>query len=329
VLAIEPLALFCEDVSKSDYVKRFFSRLFELDLLTGVYDGTLFIHEESIAALCDSGRYPVGHHFDNYLASVGMEDVYASHDIIKVFNSIIDKSVVDYSIWNIEDVIFEGSVVDGVDQSQIDSYFISPEENFYSLLACNEGNILNIRRNVLPYVVWDKETIDVETNVICVVPEHAVSCSIDEPLRVNAGFPVIGLNASFADVADVASIWQWAEAASDLHIAIRLGAYRLLKVEIPGIELHDVPRFVIGSEFYDSLGRNQGLGTAPFAQLCLECSARVIAGMPKSPLEPFRVAAGSGSAARKRARDGAVAKRTHLTTRAFSDHCRSYPAAAK
>jgi hypothetical protein len=102
-------------------------------------------------------------------------------------------------------------------------------------------------------------------------------------------------------------LWNMASSGVILHLAIAAKAVEIESSAGTATKLAAVPRFSIGSEFWHSARINNAGSNGTHAGTVLDTCARLIIGAPKSKISEFR-----GS---PRARDGAIAYRTHITKR--------------
>lgn len=105
-----------------------------------------------------------------------------------------------------------------------------------------------------------------------------------------------------------AALWNRAENCRDLHLAIMLEAFSIMRTMSPDTSLNMIPTFHIGSEFYASVFRNGAGPGGVLADTVRETCARLILGNSKYAIKPL-LKAGK----KKKRSDGAFAFRTHVT----------------
>ncbi|MNT09964.1 hypothetical protein D3C72_1447730 [compost metagenome] len=104
-------------------------------------------------------------------------------------------------------------------------------------------------------------------------------------------------------------LWKSAIIASDFYFAISIKVMEILKSSGKTPSFYDVPRFVLGSGFIQSIRNHGGFGDNQFSGTILDCCARVVLGNPKEPLKPF-----GRPKQMVRDRDSAKALRSHITS---------------
>lgn len=106
-------------------------------------------------------------------------------------------------------------------------------------------------------------------------------------------------------------VWEVWNNATGEQAAIDAISLCVAEIEESGVARDDKAKFRIGARFLES-ARGWGFGNrSDYARLLIESCARIVLGIPKQSLEPFRESANSP---RQRIReDGALAYRTHLT----------------
>ena len=106
-------------------------------------------------------------------------------------------------------------------------------------------------------------------------------------------------------------LWDVWSNATDEQAAIDAIKLCIAEIDVSGKMSIQRPKCQIGSRFLESAS-NWGFGSrCDYARLLIESCARIILGIPKHPVEPFRE---SATSSRQRNRsDGALAYRTHLT----------------
>ena len=105
-------------------------------------------------------------------------------------------------------------------------------------------------------------------------------------------------------------VWNRAEDAFDIHLAVSLEAFKILKKMKPKAGLAEIPFFHVGTEFYRSLMVNSAGPTGPLAHIVREACARLVLAHSKYSVRPLR---GSSRKQKVRSSDGAEAFRTHVT----------------
>jgi hypothetical protein len=110
-------------------------------------------------------------------------------------------------------------------------------------------------------------------------------------------------------------VWDNATANREVHLAIALEALRLLRTSDATVSLKSLPRFDIGSRFYDSLLRNGAGPYSRFGGAVRETCARLILGAAKYEVKELLTSRG-GKRAKMQPRvraDGSPAFRTHIS----------------
>jgi hypothetical protein len=106
-------------------------------------------------------------------------------------------------------------------------------------------------------------------------------------------------------------VWEVWRNATDERAAVNAINLCVAEIEESGVRPERKPEFRLGASFLES-ARRWGFGNrSDYARLLIESCARIVLGIPKHSVEPFRESADSHQ---QRSRDGgALAYRTHLT----------------
>jgi hypothetical protein len=120
---------------------------------------------------------------------------------------------------------------------------------------------------------------------------------------------VLSVPSAFGCCLDPLAVWREAETTTALRWAIQGEAERIARVS----GRTSVKEFLIGTEFLRLLREHQCLGEGRYSSLVLTKCSQVVADLGNVEVHDFRESEAPSSPARRRAIDGAVGKRVHIT----------------
>jgi hypothetical protein len=250
--------------------------------------------------LIDCGLYPSEKIFKKNLILQNLTEVYSSRDITNLIHQIIEKSK-EYTS-DIEVEIKHPLIEPEKNHPQLTrNDYISNElfmisllnesskDGFTNIISCNtpNKNPINIRAELIRIIDKSGQLED-KPNYVKTIN---ILNSLDDFL-FSIGSEKLYLNAQNHDA---------------YLAAINLKALELLKEADSTFILKP---FTFGKHFFTSLFENQCGPNEKFGSVCFDTIARVVAGMPKYELKPFRISAASQD---QKNRNGDLAFRTHVT----------------
>ncbi|MFQ2313633.1 hypothetical protein [Aeromonas dhakensis] len=268
----------------------------KLDILT---------EDDAIQKLIDVDLYPSEPIFKENLIKNGLSDEFSSHDIVTMIHSIIERSEkiseytdifdVDYKTVETTPPIDEENLKVNLDGFIHGLVFISVLNDILGLnlyLISNQyhsNSEVNLKSDQIIYYRENCETINLYNKNISLLPS------------INNFLLTIGSEI----------IWNTVSNNNSLYLSIYT---RILELQIEvgdDSQEFDFESFSIGDNFISSLEQHQCAPGQRFGTACFETMARVIFGMPKYEVKPFRENISANSPIRTRGTDKAY--RTHVT----------------
>jgi hypothetical protein len=271
----------------------------------------IFVTPQTIAALHESGSFPIRQTVHSLIKSAGWETRFAPDDLVRMFHSIVERAWGSDRCFGIRDILLDTD------------FFLQPaaatattheslnlcELQFYACCAIAESRLIQIDKVVIPYNSGTSRTIQVSGTILLVEPDNL---NLDG-VKIDFALATTPLGASFFDSLDPTLIWRHARGDEDLYLAILVSAYQRLRERGADIDWRDISNFRIGSTFLNSLQRNSSFREMEFSSQVLDVCTRIIAGEAAQISRPFRQTANQHSAVRTRPRDRAHAYRSHIS----------------
>ena len=310
-IVIEPsyIALDEREIANGDELERRLSalraarRLIEVDHAVAVLTA-----EETSTALLDCGYYPFDGRLGTLLRRFGLGSIYTENDLRVIVQDIIVRSNSLQEFVGVSMALYDNDIQ------------VSPQcDEFYTNNALLELFVEVL--GVLAAAMTPRPRLAETVRVCC--PASITLSGVEFSGTLSASEPDVGYNGkvrqeimisdqyqNFILSLDGGGLWRSAESADDVVFALLVGA---LKRGVATGKFHnaaDIPLFGVGSEFMDSLARNQAGGAARFASVTYETAVGVICG---DSGRAMRVTKRGGSVQRSRA-DGGLAWRSHITS---------------
>lgn len=316
-IVVDPYLLCLPDPCHSaDSLDKFVENILAWSECLGRSCFDVLVSDSCKAALMDDNQYPYQHRLRSLLKQFDVEHV--DHETVAtVVRSLIERTPSLEDAYGLRTVLY-------------DEHDVRPQWLLTRLTVATRGAFSETLVMLAVYWSWMKpdganafiasvmESRNVEDTQI------AVSCTVHDlegdqvspeltarlPVRIQGEFEFLGSYADFLSGADSAELWNKGTSVPGAMAAIQKTIEHLLKVG--AATESQVGKFSLGSKFLES-ARLWGFGSRQdYAMVLIESCARIVVGLPKNELAPFRVDANANSAQRQR-EDGAHAFRTHLT----------------
>ena len=264
--------------------------------------------EETSAALLKYGYYPFDGRLGKLLRRFGLQDIYTENDFRIIVQDIIGKS-------NSLEEFLEVSAVMYNDQRAVNPGC----GEFYS-----NHRLLELFVEVLGVIaaaIVVRPDLGERVRVCC--PASVSVREVEFCGRLEASEPDLGYSGEVQQGIRIAdryqdfilsldgwALWRTAENADDVVLALLVGAVKRGIASGNVRKVSDIPLFGVGSDFIESLGRNQAGGVGRFSSVTYDAAVGVLSGVGGRPM---RLAKGGASPQRTRA-DGSIAWRSHITT---------------
>lgn len=260
--------------------------------------------EEELGAL---GFFPGLKNVADLIEFNELSEVYDAKTVWSSYNTILNRAglladVVGHEVTKTSSVTIDPPVLDGCSPSTVKDI---SERLFSSLASSNKD--LDPPKHFLASPFSGSGELSITCNIDEVSGE-APEWITPLPATINRKIHTINRLEEMLNTTSASDLWSRSCTNSDLYFSILCRALEVTSAMKPGTEWTEIPTFVIGSEFCDSLKRNGCYGDGPYSGIVLDSCARAVVGFPKDPLNPF----GKPSQVR-RTRDNAPALRTHLT----------------
>jgi hypothetical protein len=265
------------------------------------------ISDDCDSVLISEGAFPAFASIDVMLKKYGLERVYAAGDVARMVNNLLQRS---------------GRVLDTTGTEVVDLYSFAvvptvvPAGASAEIRNACQRAIATVRRvndaqhspvvGVLVSGLNGSHPVVLSMNSDAMIFDRTVHGDLVSDASVTGDAVAVGEMGDLVGQVRAADLWERATGARDLHLAIAL---HVLEIGSGRPSFAGLPKFAVGSAFYDSLAGVQAQGAQPHASVTLECCARLISGGPKYPLSPLLDVNGAQIA---RA-DGARAYRSHVT----------------
>lgn len=271
---------------------------------------------DTITILADGDFFPSTPNIVDLLDQWGLRHVYSTEDVRRAVNFILERAVILEDIFDVEvtSAQFCESAPDLTARVRLPLLFDATVRHLTTLTLAVCVNPEEVSR---PVVVSGFANTTGDVDLKLTANDGVVLRRPDEfnfPLSARS-------NLIFADnVEDVAgclgakALWCEADTPEQLHFALMVEATHLLRAKGVFHRTEDVPKFRIGSDFFETATRFNATGmTGASGDLLREACARIVVNDPKYPVGELKRANKFGKLVPViRKRDGAIACRTHL-----------------
>jgi hypothetical protein len=274
---------------------------------------------DALDVLASAGAFPSGPNIKALLELFNLEHIYSADAIRRAINRILEKATPIVEIAGIEVLNCSSCVI----TPEIGPYYEKDFRDSVSRLLASLLIIPYIHKEwedylyVVPGVSW--RYIVQDSMTFCCEVDNVISAMDDlligGPFYAAGTLPLVRSYFGFLERLSPELIWARANEASSIHLAITLEALRILRASDSNATLKSVPRFRVGSDFWDSLVRTASGPNGTFAGAVREACARIILALPKNRGAPFLAPSGSrrGKWRQVERLDGALGFRSHIT----------------
>jgi hypothetical protein len=268
--------------------------------------------------LVESGQYPYGHELKRMTNRFGA--THLSEDLVcRVAQRVLDRTPTLEERCSISIVVFDE-----------ESYRVEPEvyitrlaeqigwglKHGLAVIACYQHHngsrtgFLLASAKSSPAEAFKDEELRVSAHVEEIdSPADADDWAKVLPVDIDEAVPVAFSRDSILEQLGVLRLWGDAELEQDARDAIDTRIKELLDTGAANRE--HVKRYALGDEFLASARANAFGGRSDLARILIDSCARIVIGVPKQEVKPFRVRETSDEQMLRP--DGARAWRTHLT----------------
>ena len=267
---------------------------------SAVTDGFLdvTIPSDCSDVLAAASAFPAFPSVQKLLHGYGLDEEFGTGDIVRIINNIIDRAHSAVELLDLEVVHLPTCNLTPSPWATAPGVLEEAAER--ALATVTHGNVVNAGTMVIA-AAWSRCQpkagfihVDADADIDSASDSHTAIAT-----KVVGTPPLVRALDDLATVVSPADVWRTATSPRDYHLAIALQASKLRK-----IALSEVPEFIVGSDFPQSLGLYQASGSQPFSTTTLDICAHVVVGSPKYALADFN---------QTRTRDNAAAFRTHVT----------------
>jgi hypothetical protein len=271
---------------------------------------TVLVSDRAVQRLADAGVFPAERHIKAVLETAGLASVLSAKQLAASISKFLSTAPRVEDEWEISDVLTDTEVIDPdffrtIGDTELKGISILNLCLYCAHLAAGFGS----NRRMLyahPRLEQGAQTANVTFTLLDADCHELV---VPMPHSAVEAAHAAKLPANIDELMDAAQVWTSATCEADLHFAISLAARGIVR-QTGGLP----PRtFRIGSSFLTSLQRHGGVGGGEFAKTTLSKCAQVVARSDNLEVRDFRDGAASTSPTRCRARDGARARRVHVT----------------
>ncbi|WP_225148782.1 hypothetical protein [Bradyrhizobium sp. NBAIM16] len=264
--------------------------------------------------LANGDFFPSAPNITSLLSEWDLKHVYSTEDVRRSINFILERSAILEDALDVEvtEVEFFASTPDLSTLVKVPALFIATARHLATLALAFCLDKVSSSPIVISGFADTLGKVELKTT--------AGSGAVLE-LHDEVAFPVSSkATVLFADkVEDVASnvgaknLWDGAKTPEQLHFALMTEAAGLLRTKGLACKPENVPKFTIGSDFFDTARRYGALGAdGPNSDLLRETCARVVINDPKYPIGELKRPNKVGKLMPIVRKDGAVACRTHV-----------------
>jgi hypothetical protein len=257
--------------------------------------------------LAQANCFPSGPNIRALLQLFNLNHVYSSEDVRQSVNAILQFAHHAAEIWGVE--VLRNSNCQEI--PDLTAHYIVPTLYEAAIKLLTSAACAKIRqRNNETYLACGVPSLNEDVHLRCQIDDISIASPWDGvsiPFSVATSIGVIG------DIEDLAlrvgsgALWNMADGPIQAHFAIATRIAETRRESGLPAKLHTVPSFVLSSEFWPSVLSNNGGPNGTHASVVVDACARLVSGQPKNRITPF--------GGQKRARDGALAFRTHVTKR--------------
>lgn len=259
---------------------------------------TFVTMSNAIDVLSSANCFPATHNIRALLELHKLENVFSANDINTRMFSMLQKASRLSDIIGYEVIKLETADIDGADISK------SPDVSILSGLAClvasiSLSDISNMIRITTAFPCDDAINIVAKAELLD-------KQGVVEPFNseILGEVRAIEWPADFLGSLDPQVLWERAEDAVEVHLAISLEIAKMHGLPTDVLPLKGVPNFCIGTDFMDSLIGHDARSAGTLANIVRVRCAQVMTSKPQAAPKAF---------SEIRAQDGAQSFRVHLS----------------
>jgi hypothetical protein len=280
VIAID-LSLFAVPTTadSSSEVQDILSRIQSWASLIDRQNCTTFVTlSNAVDVLRAANCFPATHHLRALLQLYELEHVFSANDINTRLFSILQKAQRFSEVIGFEVSELESSDISGTDVAK------SPDLAILKSLACLLASIALAEHSELIRITTAfpcDQAMEIKAKVALVERQGKLE---ERDVDVHAQVRVVARPGEYLESLDVEPVWEQAEDAVQLHLAISLEVAKAHGIPLDTLPLKGVPLFCIGSEFLPSLRSHGALTRGTLANVVrVKCSQVLLSKAQAAP----------------------------------------------
>ena len=317
-LVVDPYLLcFPQPCVSVDQIDEFVDRLLGWSSSLHRRDMQILVSDKARIALMDDGEYPEQHRLRKSIRDLNY-DAADPETICRLVQTILDTTPSLEENLGIEDILIDES------KTKINPSFLNERLNGRSKMAFMEilammsfvRVVIAPANNSAMFVSSAKGNDRFCGNIDVTVSTEIIECYLGNtnqcppfPVSIQDQIPFAWSHNGLMQHVGVCAIWQSATCCEEAEEAIEQCVHALVQSGLDDSRRYAYrmgPRFLEAAKLWGFFSRTD------YAMLLIESCARIVLGVPKNPINPFRVSSSASAAQRDRS-DGALAFRTHLT----------------
>lgn len=257
-------------------------------------------------------HYPTRQSILEFLSMVGLADVYSANDLLRQYQSILDRSrhpaeMSTFDITSMSDFVAFPALPASLGPREL----VPETERVLATVAVQDDS---------EAAWWVASAMNGAAARQFRITATIISASkemtpADEPIPFTFTRDVTAIErlCNLVDLEAARRIWRTANTDDDVYFAITLGALAIARLARPGATIADLVEFSIGSEFLSSLNRHSCGKTQRFSMTTFERCARIVADYATAGVQPM-----GRPRQTVRAKDDALACRSHITKKGLA-----------
>jgi hypothetical protein len=225
--------------------------------------------------------FPATHHVRALLQLYDLEHVFSANDINTRLFSILQKAQRFSEIVGFEVLELDSSEISGTDVAK------SPDLTILKSLACLLASIALAEHSELIRITTAfpcDQAMEIKAKVALVERQGKIE---ERDVDVQAEIRVVARPDDYLGSLDAEPVWEHAEDAVQLHLAICLELAKTHGISLDTLPLKEVPLFCIGSEFLPSLRSHGALASGTLANVVRVKCSQVLLSKPQAAPKPF------------------------------------------
>jgi hypothetical protein len=235
----------------------------------------------AVDVLRSANCFPATNNVRALLQLYDLEHVFSANDINTRLFSILQKVQRFSEIVGFEVLELDSSDISGTDVAK------SPDLAILRSLACLLASIALSEHSELIRITTAfpcDQTMEIKAKVVLMERQGKLEkCDSD----VQENIRVVAWPSDYLGSLDAEPVWEHAEDAVQLHLAISLEVAKAHGISLGALPLKGVPLFCIGSEFLSSLRSHGALERGTLANLVRAKCSQVLLSKPQAAPKPF------------------------------------------